>query len=338
MSGGGEQSSGNVVAPVSDRRLRQSETGATLERRQWRQLIVITVAAIAIYVTLRLLPTGTNLNHMDFRVQGSNSIEFCDPLNPQFVPVVAARSPVTLTVSTEAAATAGHETQGVLTLTTSGGKSIGPDDLLVVHEQKLHLMIVDPSVTDYQHVHPQPTGGAGQWRFSFTPKFGGTYRLFADFTPVATARSLYANTDLIVAGSAAVPGRSVVSQTAAEDGRPPRAVDVDGYRFVLITSTWPIRARQPVDFKLEVHGRGGEAIPMQTVMGAFAHLVAFDDKRSGFAHLHPAQIDPLQPPDKTNPVLNFKLTIPTPGRYVIWSQVKIAGKEIFAPFWFDVAK
>ena len=77
---------------------------------------------------------------------------------------------------------------------------------------------------------------------------------------------------------------------------------------------------------------------MQPVMGAFAHLVAFDDKRSGFAHLHPAQIDPLQPPDTTNPVLNFKLTIPTVGRYVIWSQVKIAGKEIFAPFWFDVAK
>ena len=307
-----------------------------LERRQWRQLIVISVAAIAIYVTLRLLPTGTNLNHMDFRVQGTNSIEFCDPLNPQFVPVVAARSPVTLTVATETAAKAGSEIQGVLSLTTAGGKAIGPEDLMVVHDQKLHLMIVDPSLMDYQHVHPQPTGKGGVWRFVFTPRFGGAYRLFADFTPVATARSLYANTDLIVAGSAAAPGRPASVQTAAEGGRGPRATDLDGYRFVLTTSAWPIRARQPVDYKLEIHGKPGEAVPMQPIMGAFAHLVAFDDTRSGFAHLHPAQPDPLLPPDKIHPVLNFKLTIPTAGRYVIWSQVNLAGKEVFAPFWFDV--
>jgi hypothetical protein len=299
---------------------------------------IISLAAIAIYVTMRLLPTGTNLNHMDFRVQGGNSIEFCDPLNPQFVPVVAARSPVTLAVMTDQPTRAGAESQGVLTLTTSTGKAIGPDDLLVVHDQKLHLMIVDPSLTDYQHVHPQPTRTAGEWQFSFTPKFGGTYRLFADFTPVATARSLYATVDLVVAGSAASAGRTKSAQTAAEGGRAPKPVDVDGYRFVLTASASPIRARQPVDYRLEIHGAQREAIPMERVMGAFAHLVAFDDKRSGFAHLHPAQSDPLQPPDETNPVLKFKLTIPTPGRYVIWSQVKIAGKEIFAPFWFEVTE
>jgi hypothetical protein len=72
------------------------------------------------------------------------------------------------------------------------------------------------------------------------------------------------------------------------------------------------------------------------VMGAFAHLVAFDEGRSGFAHLHPAQVDLTQALDPVRPELTFKLTIPQPGRYVIWSQVMIAGQEIFAPFWIDV--
>jgi hypothetical protein len=49
-----------------------------------------------LFFVVRELPTGTNLSHMDFRVQGGNVIEFCDPANPQFLPVVAVRSPVTL--------------------------------------------------------------------------------------------------------------------------------------------------------------------------------------------------------------------------------------------------
>jgi hypothetical protein len=72
-------------------------------------------------------------------------------------------------------------------------------------------------------------------------------------------------------------------------------------------------------------------------MGAFAHLVAFDQARSGFAHLHPMEIDLEKPPDPRQPELNFKITIPRAGRYVIWAQVSLGGRETFVPFWFDVA-
>ena len=62
----------------------------------WRQAILITAGAAALFFVVRMLPTGTNLSHMDFRVSGGNSIEFCDPANPQFLPVVNVRSPVTM--------------------------------------------------------------------------------------------------------------------------------------------------------------------------------------------------------------------------------------------------
>jgi len=67
-------------------------------------------------------------------------------------------------------------------------------------------LIADPTLTDYQHVHPEPTHAPGEWTFQFTPRFGGTYRIFADFTPVATNRSLYANADLVVGGAAPARG------------------------------------------------------------------------------------------------------------------------------------
>jgi hypothetical protein len=76
---------------------------------------------------------------------------------------------------------------------------------------------------------------------------------------------------------------------------------------------------------------------MEPVMDAYAHLVAFDRAASGFAHLHPVETSLTPPPDAVRPTLTFKITIPEPGRYVIWSQVMLAGREVFAPFWFEVA-
>jgi hypothetical protein len=73
-------------------------------------------------------------------------------------------------------------------------------------------------------------------------------------------------------------------------------------------------------------------------MGALAHLVAFDEARSGFAHLHPNETDKFHSLDTRWPRLTFKLTIPRAGRYVIWSQVILDGREVFAPFWFEVVE
>ena len=66
----------------------------SLTAGQRRSILLITGAALALYAVVRLLPTGSNLNHMDFRTEGKGALEFCDPANPQFIPVVAVRSPV----------------------------------------------------------------------------------------------------------------------------------------------------------------------------------------------------------------------------------------------------
>lgn len=305
-----------------------TSTTPTLSIQQWRQVGIITAVALVIFAVLRWLPTGTTLSHMDFRVDAKNSIEFCDPLNPQFIPVVAVASPVSLTLESAPART-GEPVDAKVTLRTASGKPIESQDLLVVHTRRLHLLIVDPSLSDYQHVHPETTGKPGEWAFRFVPRASGAYRVFADFTPAATNRGLYANAELNVTASgasAAAPSTTTLSDDPA----------LADYRFALTPSTGPLRAKQVVDLKFSIVRRDGAVVPLQPVMDAYAHLVAFDQTRSGFAHLHPMQADPMQAPDRTNPMLEFKITIPSPGRYVIWAQVNLGGRELFVPFWFDV--
>ncbi|MCX6954071.1 MAG: hypothetical protein NTV51_18125 [Verrucomicrobia bacterium] len=320
---------------------------APLAKNAWRQIGWITAGALAVFLGMRFLPTGTNLNHMDFRVSGQNSIEFCDPSNPQFIPVVAVRSPVTMTVRWDAGQAAGRKAgggelvagspaQGIVELRTVNGKRVEPQDLLVAHTRKLHLLIVDPTLTDYQHVHPEPGHQPGEWTFAFTPQRGGTYRVFADFTPAATARGLYASADVEVDAG----GAKAAEAGAGKRGGPAGATvtEREGFRFALETAVQPIRAGQPADMKFSVTCADGGPVPMEPVMDAYAHLVAFDEARSGFAHLHPMETDLAQKPDAARPTLSFKITIPRAGRYVVWAQVKLGGREVFAPFEVQVAE
>jgi hypothetical protein len=293
---------------------------------QGRQIALITVVALALYFIVRALPTGTNLSHMDFRVTGKSALEFCDPANPQFIPVISARSPVTLALASDSPPRQGRETRFTLTLRTASGKPIAPEDLLVAHTKKLHLMVVDPTLQDYQHIHPVPGRRPGDWNFAMTPERAGVYRVFADFTPVATARGLYASTDFNVPGEVAQIIRA-----------PNTTYLLGGFKFELLgPGLW--HARNPIDLRLRIESPGTEKkpVPLQPVMGAFAHLVAFDEPRSGFAHLHPQETDLSKPLDSLRPELHFKVSFPQPGRYVIWAEVNLGGDLAFTSFWIDV--
>ena len=124
----------------------------------------------------------------------------------------------------------------------------------------------------------------------------------------------------------------------APDLRPAGVVERGGHRFRLTAVRSPVRAAQPLDLRFALERPDGEAVRLEPVMGAWAHLVAFDPARSGFAHLHPMEGDLLKPPDARNPVLNFKLTIPRAGRFMIWAQVNLAGREEFVPFALEVVE
>jgi hypothetical protein len=287
--------------------------------------MLITLGAIVLYVGVRLLPIGTNLGHGDFRVTGGNAIEMCDPARPAFIPVVNVRSPVDLKLAPASPPVAGQPVRFTLRMNTISGKPVGPRDLSVSHTELLHLLVVDPSLGDYQHVHPLPGREYGTWEFEMTPRRAGLYRVFADFVPIATGLGLYAHADFNVPGSE--------SATIEPSG----TSNVDGYNYEFRLPSGSLHAGETAGLDLRITAPGGAAVPLEPVMGAFAHVVAFDPSRNGFAHLHPLAADPLAPPDATTPTLAFRVTIPNPGRYIVWAQVRMEGRDRFAPFSLEVA-
>jgi hypothetical protein len=315
-------------------------TAAAATPVRWRSVAVITVAAVAIYAGFRALPTGTNLHHLDFQVQGAGALEMCDPTRPQFIPVVEARSPVRLELNA-ATGRVGEAKDFVLRLTTAGGKPIGPVDLINVHTRKLHLLVVDETLADYQHLHPEPGAKAGEWIFSHTPQRAGVYRVFADFTPAATARGLYSFTDYTVAAAENVEGSAVRGEFS-----PPEVgavVSREGYELELrLGQAGALKAGEAGVLTFSVASRDGAAVPLEEVMASFVHLVAFDAGRSGFAHLHPRVEAPgAERAAEATPqrrAFVFDVMIPQPGRYVVWAQLKVAGAEWFQPFALTVVR
>jgi hypothetical protein len=84
----------------------------------------------------------------------------------------------TLTVQTDPARPAAGQ-PATLTLTVRGTGGAAVKDFAVVHEQKVHLIIVRDGLDQFAHLHPE-VDAQGTMTVRHTFPTGGTYLLFAD--------------------------------------------------------------------------------------------------------------------------------------------------------------
>jgi len=235
---------------------------------------------------------------------------------------------VDATIRTEAPLAAGTEVGAVLKLTALGAQPLALADLREVHTRKIHLLIVDESLTDYHHEHPTATQTPGEYRFRFTPRRPGRYRAWADVQPLLTGLQEYARAEV---GS--VPGAG-----GALEKTYPGAGELEGLRYELSLDGGPARARQPIGARVHVSGAGGRAFAgLEPLMGAFAHLVGFHEDRRTILHMHPLESRRLAPEDRGGPDLSFRIYAETPGYYRLFLQVQVGGQSKFVPFGLEVA-
>ena len=204
------------------------------------------------------------------------------------------------------------------------GEAITLEKLREVHTQKIHLLIIDPSLSDYHHEHPTPvTPESGDYVFTFTPSKPGPYRLWADLQPWSTNLQEYAVADI----SAASAGEPVV------ESPPKLQADVDGLRFELTLSPPEIPALQVIRGTVRIYDREGKPFgQLEPIMGTYAHLVGFYADRKNVVHIHPGGKPPLQPTDRGGPELHFQFGANRPGLIRLFCQVQVNGASIFAPF------
>ena len=113
-----------------------------------------------------------------------------------FIYVPPGEPSLLLTASPDHPLVAGEQVQVKIRLARRDGSPVLLPDLTVTHTQPIHLLIVDPALGDYHHEHPTPTSTPGEYAFTFTPRSGSAYRIFADVTPTSSGIQEYPFTDL----------------------------------------------------------------------------------------------------------------------------------------------
>lgn len=285
------------------------------------QITLITLACVAVYVGLRSLPVEKcEFLHYGDYVNSEGVIEGCGYEETEFFVMEDLRFPIVPTLTPLEDPVIGEPTTFKLTLFTTTGKPIQWEQIAVSHTERIHAMVVDQSLEDYQHVHPQPAGPAGHYLVEVTPQKPGPYSVYLDFIPLINSRRTLLETDFEVAGEPGSPRPG--SSLFHKDGNL-------GFNFH--PKSDKVLTGEEVRFQLTVTSDDGSPTRFSPVMDSYAHVVAFDEDGTGFAHLHP-QNPFVEGQDPLNPDLEFAFLFDKPGYYRVWAQVIVNDRQIFAPF------
>ena len=174
---------------------------------------------------------------------------------------------VRASVRTAAPLTVGQPVAALLRLQRPNGDPVSASDLIETHTKKIHLLIVDSSLSDYHHEHPLPTRNPGEYSFSFTPSKPGSYRVCADVRPYPLGLQEYAMTDI----PAATTGEPLTNRTVIFKAT------VDGLNYELILAQKTIHVGRPASARLRITTADGKGFTqLEPLMATFAHLVGFN--------------------------------------------------------------
>ena len=290
-------------------------------KAKWTSAVSISVIFFSAYFVLRALPDAQcGFLHYIEIVNENGEIELCATNHAGFLDLSRLKYPIEMELEADGLST-GETDQIRLFLETSGGMTMAPHDLAVTHTKKMHLMVIDPSLEDYHHLHPEPVGLDGRYDFEFTPKKAGTYRVFAEIVPVLSRRQAVATSELAVPGVGTAPQFEKSSKFVIGD-----------IHFELGNLPEDMKTGKDYQFTLDVKTPAGGAVDLEMVMDAKGHMVAFDAEGRGFAHMHPIDSIVTARENSKEEDLSFLFNVPNPGWYRLFAQVQINGEAVFGRF------
>ncbi|MEV5414098.1 hypothetical protein AB0K60_35350 [Thermopolyspora sp. NPDC052614] len=197
----------------------------------------------------------------------------------------------------------------------------GPDGRPVTgyatrHEKKLHLIVVNRTLDEFQHLHPELTGD-GVWTTRLTLPEAGDYRAFADFAPEG-GKDLTLGVDLHAAGDYTPRTPAGVRRTAEVDGY---TVRLDGEASVGSASKVTLRVSKD----------GKPVTDLEPYLGAYGHLVALRAGDLAYLHVHPDGV-PGDGRTTAGPDIAFQVEVPSRGDYRLFLDFKHDGVVHTADF------
>lgn len=237
---------------------------------------------------------------------------------------MAEHQSIRMILSPQADVAAGQTLPVLAKLQYADGHPVLPSDLREMHTQKFHLLVIDPSLSDYHHIHPTPTNVPGEYAFSFSPVVSGAYRMWADLTPEATGKQVYVSTDMGV-----VPDHSVIDKTETLSS------DASGLHGEL-TLEHKLHAHEATMVSVSITKQGKPFRQLEPVMGAYAHAVGFSEDYHSILHVHPMGDEPTLEKNRGGPELTFHIEPKSAGFVRLFVQLRVNGQDVFLPFGLTV--
>ncbi len=195
-----------------------------------------------------------------------------------------------------------------------------PVPLALVHEKKIHLIIVRRDLSEFFHEHPT-FGADGAYNQTFTFKTGGDYVLFQDYTPDGDRHQL-GRQDVTVSG----PKRPAVKF----DKDVMTWKSADGYAAEL-SFDQPATVGASLAVKTTITRNGQPVTDLGHYLGALGHMVIISEDTKQYLHVHPQD-----QPDK-GPAVGFHTQFEQAGRYRVFLQFNHGGAIHTADFVVNVA-
>lgn len=248
-----------------------------------------------------------------------------------FVYTVPGEPTLRVTAAPDAPLEAGRKTNVKMTLAHPDGRPVLLRDLLVEHTERIHLLLVDPSLADFHREHPQPTDTPGEYVFSFTPRLTAPYRMWVDVIP--------AETGLVEFPLAVLPSAGSGDPITPMDGNHTSSVGGLNFRITFDDrqGTRP-RAKETRLMRVTFTEQNGEPVKrLEPYMEAFAHLTGFYDDGRTIVRLHPEGGKVLRDDARGGPALGFRFYPPKAGRVRFFCEVRVDGQMIVAPLEVGIA-
>ncbi|MFE9809332.1 hypothetical protein [Streptomyces sp. NPDC005548] len=212
--------------------------------------------------------------------------------------------------SRNASLVAGKRTPYRFTVTGPDAKPVTA--FAVDQTKRMHFYAIRSDLTGFQHLHPTMAAD-GTWTADLSELTPGSWRMFASFTPAGGAGK---GTAFVLSRGVTVPGsgRQAPVPAAATTAR------VDGYT---VTVQGRPMAGMSHPLTVSVTKAGRPVTSLQPYLDTYAHLTAFHEGDTAFAHLHPTtHVDG----DHGGPKLAFDARLPAAGSWRLFLQFRTGGK------------
>ena len=215
-----------------------------------------------------------------------------------------------------------------LTYHLTAGQGRPLTDLTLSHEQWIHLVMMRDDLTGFQHVHPQPTGTAGEFVVDVTFPAPGLYTLNSELRRRGSVRDIAFRQVVDVEGT---PEPVSLTEDRA-------AKTVDGIR-VALQGAAQVGEPSELAFVFSDPQSGEPVTNLKPYLSAAGHVIVASQGLYRIDHTHGEAEDAsggmLWPLPGTNlgPQIKLHYRFPAPGLYKVWGQFQTAdGRVLTADF------